>query len=99
MATPSKRRSRPRGTITRLPSGALRVRVYAGIDPVTKRRHDLTEVVPAGPRAATLAEQALTRLLNQVDEKPGGRRHGPGRRASPRVTLPGCSTASPGEFE
>jgi integrase len=45
------------------------VRVYAGIDPVTKRRHDLTEVVPAGPRAATLAEQTLTRLLNQVDEK------------------------------
>jgi hypothetical protein len=33
------------------------VRVYAGIDPVTKRRHDLTEVVPAGPRAAALAEQ------------------------------------------
>lgn len=25
--------------------------------------------MPAGPRAATLAEQALTRLLNQVDEK------------------------------
>lgn len=69
MATPSKRRARPRGSITRLPSGALRVRVYAGIDPVTKRRHDLTEVVPAGPRAATIAEQALTRLLNQVDEK------------------------------
>ena len=45
------------------------MRVYAGIDPVTKRRHDLTEVVQAGPRAATLAEQSLTRLLNQVDEK------------------------------
>lgn len=69
MAPPSKRRSRSRGTIDQLPSGALRVRVYAGVDPVTKRRHDLTEVVPAGPRAATLAEQTLTRLLNQVDEK------------------------------
>ncbi len=32
-----------------LPSGALRVRVYAGVDPVTRRRHDLIEIVPAGP--------------------------------------------------
>jgi integrase len=45
------------------------VRVYAGADPVTGRRHDLVEVIPAGPRAATLAEEARTRLLNQVDEK------------------------------
>ena len=69
MTTPSARRKRPRGGVDRLPSGAFRVRVYAGQDPVTKRRHYLTEIVPAGPRAATLAEQSLTRLLNQVDER------------------------------
>src|SRR5664279_1320827 len=69
MTTPSSRRKRPRGGVDRLPSGAFRVRVYAGQDPVTKRRHYLTEIVPPGPRAATLAEQALTRLLNQVDER------------------------------
>jgi integrase len=66
-ARPGRRRQR--GTIDELPSGALRVRVYAGADPVTGRRHDLVEVIPAGPKAATLAEEARTRLLNQVDEK------------------------------
>ncbi len=69
MTTYSSRRKRPRGGIDRLPSGAFRVRVYAGFDPITKRRHYLTEIVADGPRAATLAEQALTRLLNQVDER------------------------------
>jgi integrase len=39
------------------------------VDPLTKRRHDLTEIIPAGPDAARLAEQARTRLLNQVDER------------------------------
>jgi hypothetical protein len=34
-----------------LPSGSLRVRVTAGRDPVTKQRHYLTEVIPAGPIA------------------------------------------------
>jgi integrase len=63
------RRKRPRGTIDELPSGALRVRVYAGTDPVTKRRHDLVEVVPRGPKAAALAEAVRTRLQNQVDEQ------------------------------
>jgi integrase len=43
--------------------------VYAGTDPVSKRRLDLTEVVPPGPKQASLAEKARTRLLNQVDEK------------------------------
>jgi integrase len=62
-------RSRQRGTIDRLPSGALRVRVYGGSDPVTGKRHTLVEVIPAGPKAAVLAEEARTRLLSQVDEK------------------------------
>ncbi len=64
---PGRRRSR--GTIDELPSGALRVRVHAGKDPVTGRRHDLVEIVPPGPRAARLAEAARTRLLNEVDEQ------------------------------
>jgi integrase len=52
-----------------LPSGALRVRVYAGIDPVTRKRHVLSQVVPPGPNAAAEAEKARVRLLNQVDER------------------------------
>ena len=66
---PSSRRSRSRGTVDQLPSGAFRVRVYAGSDPLTGKRHDLTEVVPPGPRAAAEAEKVRARLLNQVDEQ------------------------------
>ena len=60
---------RQRGTIDQLPSGAYRVRVYAGIDPLTGKRHDLTEVVPAGPKAESEAEKVRTRLLNELDER------------------------------
>lgn len=45
------------------------MRVYAGVDPVTKRDLYLTEVVQAGPQAAAKAEKARTKLLNQVDER------------------------------
>ena len=55
---------RARGSIEAQPSGALRVRVYAGYDPVT----NLTEMVGAGPKAEAEAERVRTRLLNQVDE-------------------------------
>ena len=58
-----------RGSIERLPSGSLRVKVYAGYDPVSGRRHYLDEVVPAGPRAAAEAERVRTRLLHEVDEQ------------------------------
>jgi hypothetical protein len=47
----------------------MRVRVYAGVDPVTGRQLYLTEQVPPGPRAAAEAEKVRTRLLNQVDER------------------------------
>ncbi len=60
---------RSRGQIEMLPSGALRVRVYAGIDKVTGRRLYLDETVPAGARARKEAEKARTRLLAMVDEK------------------------------
>jgi integrase len=46
-----------RGAIDTLPSGALRVRVYAGIDPLTRQRHYLTGIVPPGRQAAAQAEK------------------------------------------
>ena len=69
VASTSRGRSRTRGEVERLPSGALRVRVYAGIDPVSKKKHYLVETLPAGPSAARDAERMRTRLLNQVDER------------------------------
>lgn len=62
-------KKRLRGSIDTLPNGALRVRISAGKDPVTKRRHFLTEIIPAGPRAESEAEKVRVRLLNQVDER------------------------------
>jgi len=58
-----------RGRIEVLPSGALRVSVYAGLNPLTKQRHYLREVVPAGPRAAKEAEKVRTRLLGEIDDR------------------------------
>ncbi|MCK2238089.1 tyrosine-type recombinase/integrase [Crossiella sp. S99.2] len=69
MTRAARGKRRQRGSIDTLPSGALRVRVYAGVDPVTKGRHDLIEIIPAGPKAADLAEKARTRLLAEVDER------------------------------
>lgn len=69
MPPASKARKRSRGEIETLPSGSLRVRVYAGIDPMSKKKHYLVETVPAGSKAAREAEKVRTRLLNQVDEK------------------------------
>ena len=63
------RRKRSRGSIEELPSGSLRVSVYAGIDPVTKRRHYLREIIPAGQKAGAEAEKAMRRLAGQVDER------------------------------
>jgi integrase len=70
MAAPSVRRTRrQRGSIEELPSGALRVSVYARTDPLTGRRHYLRESIPAGPSAHAEAQKALHRLANQVDER------------------------------
>ena len=65
----NRRRKRQRGSIDELPSGALRVRVYAGMDPISKQRMYLSEVVPAGPRAGDQAERVRTRMQSQVDER------------------------------
>ncbi|MGB6161298.1 MAG: tyrosine-type recombinase/integrase [Pseudonocardiaceae bacterium] len=70
MAAPSVRRTRrQRGSIEELSSGALRVSVYAGTDPLTGQRHYLRESIPAGPSAHVEAQKALHRLANQVDER------------------------------
>jgi hypothetical protein len=52
MPGPRRRRKRAQGSIQELPSGALRVAVYAGIDPLTGRRLYLR------PRAASPASTA-----------------------------------------
>jgi hypothetical protein len=50
---PGTRTKRGTGSIEKLPSGVLRVRVYAGLDPLTKRRHELIEIGrPDWPRRA-----------------------------------------------
>ena len=59
----------PGGSIEELPSGGLRVSVYAGTDPLTGRRHYLRESIPAGPSAHAEAQKAIRRLANQVDER------------------------------
>jgi hypothetical protein len=45
------------------------VRVYAGTDPVTKKRHYLTEIIEPGPKARRRAEDALRRLVSEVEER------------------------------
>ena len=65
----SKPRKRPRETIDELARGALRVRVYAGVDPVSGKRYDQIDVIPAGPTAAKEAEAARVRMLNEINER------------------------------
>ncbi|WP_252299366.1 tyrosine-type recombinase/integrase [Salinispora arenicola] len=69
MPAKSRATGRQRGRIETLPSGSLRVKVYAGTDPITGKRHDLTDTIPPGPTAKKDAQKALTRLLGQLDEK------------------------------
>lgn len=65
-------RKRQRGSLEWFPNGSCRVRVYAGIDPISKRRHYLEELVPShgGQRSTEReAEKVRTRLIHQVDER------------------------------
>jgi integrase len=61
--------ARTRGSIDELPSGALRVRVYAGQEPVTKKRHNLVEIIEPGPDQLRRARAARDRLVAQVEER------------------------------
>jgi hypothetical protein len=45
------------------------VRVYGGIDPISGKRHYLSEVVPPGKDAARQAEKVRTRLLAELDDR------------------------------
>ncbi|WP_125727501.1 hypothetical protein [Kibdelosporangium aridum] len=65
------RRTRRRGGIDILPSGSLRVRVYAGLALDTRRPRYLSETVPSGPDAEQKAEQARLRLICTVDKQRG----------------------------
>lgn len=47
----------------------MRVRVYAGQDPLTKKRHTLVETIPAGPLAKKQAEAALDRMQREVADR------------------------------
>lgn len=58
------RKRRPRGLIEELPSGSFRARVYAGVDPLTRKTRYLRET----HKTYAAAEMALTRLQSQVDE-------------------------------
>jgi LacI family transcriptional regulator, xylobiose transport system transcriptional regulator len=87
-ASPSPAR-RARGEIEHLPSGSLRVRVYAGIDSTSKKRRYLVETVPAGPKAAQQAERVRTRLLAEVDRQ----------RAQDGRPAAGGPTAEPGDTD
>lgn len=62
-------RRRSRGEIEELPSGSLRVRVYAGIDPFSGKRHYLQEIVPGGARSRKEAEKVRIRLCAEIDDK------------------------------
>ena len=62
MAKEKSKPKRSRGQIETLPSGSLRVSLYAGTDPVTKDRMYLRETVPAGPNAEAEAGRILAGL-------------------------------------
>jgi integrase len=68
MTEATGRRRRPRGGVETLPSGALRVRVYVGTDPVSGRRHYLKEVVPAGPDVEWRADAVRVKFLAEISE-------------------------------
>lgn len=69
MTSARKSPERQRGEIETLVSGSLRVKVYAGVDPLSGKRHYLTETIPAGPRALAEAKKVRTRLIGQIDEQ------------------------------
>ena len=71
---------RPRGTITELSSGSFRLKVYAGVDPLTGKDHYLQDTAAS----ARDAEEVRTWLLHQVDEP---------RQSRPKATVGMRSTA------
>src|ERR1051325_8344937 len=69
-AAKARKKTKQRGEILTLPSGSLKVRVYAGIDPLTGKKNFLTETLPrTTPDLEREAERVRTKFLNQVDER------------------------------
>jgi hypothetical protein len=58
MAKGDGKKKRQPGNDESLPSGSIRVRVYAGIDPVTNTARYLRETVPPGPDQKREVERA-----------------------------------------
>lgn len=81
----------PRGSVSRLPSGSLRVRVDAGINPVTGRAPYLRETVPAGPTARKEAEACFQQVPLAP---PSATTFGPTPGTGGRETNPAPSSAS-----
>ena len=69
MGNPAASSRGPRGEIETLPSGSLRVRVYAGVDPVSGRRLHLTETIPAGPDGVSPFHRAIVELTQETTER------------------------------
>jgi hypothetical protein len=69
MAKEKAKPKRTAGEIEALPSGSLRVKLYAGLDPISKARVYLRETVTAGPDAEKQAEQVLIRFRHEVYER------------------------------
>lgn len=67
---------RARSSIDVLPSGSLRIRVYAGQDVLTGKQHYISEVVKPGPHAQELAEQAKHRLVDEIHADRHVKTHG-----------------------
>jgi hypothetical protein len=59
-------RPKPKGSVDILPSGSLRLRVYAGTDVLTGKPHYIAEVIKPGPHAQEQAEEARRRLVDAV---------------------------------
>jgi hypothetical protein len=58
-----------RGSISRMAGGSLRVRVYAGQDPITGRQRWLSQNIAAGPAELEQAEATCRRLVSRVRER------------------------------
>ena len=66
MAKRDGKKKRQPGNDETLPSGSIRVRVYAGIDPVTNVARYLRETVPPGPDQKREVERVKAEFIAQV---------------------------------
>jgi hypothetical protein len=91
MALYERTRKRARGSIDGTPSGSLRVRVFAGYDSVSKKRHYLIEWIQPGPDRRCEGSRESSYPTDQpLDERPANEGHAhPTHREAPRRLDPG----------